>query len=81
MRLRDQFSSQIRGVENDFRVSKAKILYQITNAQLAVVIKDNLNAAEDIADLTADIEALQALNDPNSEIQGKQEQIGQIEAL
>lgn len=81
MRLRDQFSSQIRGVENDFRVSKAKILYQITNAQLAVVIKDNLNAAEDIADLTADIEALQALNDPNSEIQGKQQQIGQIEAL
>jgi hypothetical protein len=56
-RLSKQFEVQIRAVENQYFITYAILLAEKTNADLMVAIKADMNAAEDITELTAEKEA------------------------
>jgi len=57
-RLKVQYDTQIRVVKNDFLVIKAALVNEVTNAELMVAIKNNLNDKEDIKDAKARIEKI-----------------------
>lgn len=54
-RLRDQFETQIRVVQNGFLIEKAQLVAEMTNGELMVAVNKNLNAADDIADIDTKI--------------------------
>lgn len=56
-RLAKQFEVQIRAVQNQYFITYAVLLAEKTNADLMVAIKADMNAAEDITELTAEKEA------------------------
>lgn len=47
-RLVDEYSYNIRQVNNSFRITKAKLVAERTNAELMVAIKQEMNFGEDI---------------------------------
>jgi hypothetical protein len=53
-RLAKQFEVQIRAVQNQYFITYAVLLAEKTNADLMVAIKADMNAAEDITELTAE---------------------------
>ena len=52
-RLRDQFETQIRVLKNGFLITKAQLVAEMTNAELMVAIKQDLNAEEDMTDIAS----------------------------
>jgi hypothetical protein len=51
-RLAKQYETQIRAVQNQYFITYAVLLAEKTNADLMVAIKQDMNAAEDISELT-----------------------------
>jgi hypothetical protein len=51
-----QFETQIRSIQNQFLIQKAQLTAEITNAELMVAIKQDLNAEEDLTEIQAKID-------------------------
>jgi hypothetical protein len=66
-RLLQEYDYNIRQVRNSFRITKAQLIAERTNAELMVAIKQEMNMGEDIVDLGAAKEALQAKLDAESD--------------
>jgi hypothetical protein len=62
-RLSTQYDSQIRQVQNVFTITEAILNSEISNAELLVSNKEDMNAAEDIAEANERIAALRLLVD------------------
>jgi len=52
-RLVDEYEFNIRQVRNGYRVTKAKLIAERTNAELMVAIKNEMNMGEDLTDIGA----------------------------
>lgn len=59
-RLIDEYETNIREVRNGFRITKAKLIAERTNAELMVAIKQDMNMAEDRDDAEARRESITA---------------------
>ena len=62
-RLSTQYESQIRQVQNVFTITEAILNSEISNAELLVKSKEDMNAAEDIQEANDRIAALRLLVD------------------
>jgi hypothetical protein len=73
----DEYQYNIRQVENDFRVTQAKLAAERTNAELMVAIKQDMNMFEDIEDGEARIAEIMSgsltpeLDEEKAEIEGR----------
>jgi len=59
-RLLQEYDSNIRAVRNSYRITKAQLIAERTNAEFMVSIKQEMNMGEDLVDLGAHKVKLQA---------------------
>jgi hypothetical protein len=80
-RLLHEYDFNIRQVRNQFRITKAQLVAERTNAELMVSIKNEMNMGEDIVDIGAAKTKLQAKLDAESDSTKQQvltKQIGDL---
>lgn len=80
-RLIEEYETNIREVRNGFRITKAKLVSERTNAELMVAIKQDMNMAEDRADIDTRREAITlkletAASDKADELNAEFERLG-----
>lgn len=63
VRLQEQYEFNIRQVNNDLRITLAKIQAELVNAQLMVAIKNQMNFKQDLSDIEEKTKGFQALID------------------
>lgn len=59
-RMVEQFELSIRNLYAQQRITKAKLIAEVTNSELIVFIGQDINAKDDKADLQTKIDGLQA---------------------
>jgi hypothetical protein len=80
----DQYETQIRSIQNQFKITKAQLQAEVTNAELMVAIKSDMNAQEDINYVEVKVAALNLTlsSDTDGSIQAEIDELnGRLPAL